>query len=163
MVKLEQLAANQMLSGIEEGKVVRVVALEKIGEHSVTLYYKDGSGRLGERMLFRTDEPFITLTDSGCPWSFDAPADNFKLAVEAQRISLAHLFDPMMAVHTSNVDPLPHQITAVYESMIPKQPLRYVLADDPGAETTSRKPMRNTASTIGVTPTSSCRTRNTKS
>jgi superfamily II DNA or RNA helicase len=133
MVKLEQLVANQMLSGIEEGKVVRVVALEKIGEHSVTLYYKDGSGRLGERMLFRTDEPSITLADSGCPWRFDAPADNFKLAVEAQRISLAHLFDPMMAVHTSNVDPLPHQITAVYESMIPKQPLRYVLADDPGA------------------------------
>jgi superfamily II DNA or RNA helicase len=39
----------------------------------------------------------------------------------------------MMAVHTSNVDPLPHQITAVYESMLPRQPLRYVLADDPGA------------------------------
>jgi hypothetical protein len=38
-----------------------------------------------------------------------------------------------MAVHTSNVDPLPHQITAVYESMLPRQPLRYVLADDPGA------------------------------
>jgi SNF2 family DNA or RNA helicase len=39
----------------------------------------------------------------------------------------------MMAVHTSNVDPLPHQITAVYESMLPRQPLRYLLADDPGA------------------------------
>ena len=49
------------------------------------------------------------------------------------RINLAHLFDPMMAVHTSNVEPLPHQITAVYESMLPRQPLRYVLADDPGA------------------------------
>ena len=39
----------------------------------------------------------------------------------------------MMAVHTSNVDPLPHQITAVYESLLPRQPLRFVLADDPGA------------------------------
>lgn len=39
----------------------------------------------------------------------------------------------MMAVHTSDVEPLPHQITAVYESMLPRQPLRYVLADDPGA------------------------------
>jgi SNF2 family DNA or RNA helicase len=39
----------------------------------------------------------------------------------------------MMAVHTSNVEPLPHQITAVCEAMLPKQPLRYVLADDPGA------------------------------
>ena len=39
----------------------------------------------------------------------------------------------MMVVHTSNVEPLPHQITAVYESLLPKQPLRFVLADDPGA------------------------------
>ena len=39
----------------------------------------------------------------------------------------------MMAVHTSNVDPYPHQISAVYESMLPRQPLRFVLADDPGA------------------------------
>ena len=38
-----------------------------------------------------------------------------------------------MAVHTSNVGPLPHQITAVYESMLPRQPLRFILADDPDA------------------------------
>src|ERR1700738_3541797 len=67
------------------------------------------------------------------PWSFDVDGDAFKLAVEAKRIDLAFLFDPMMAVHTSNVEPLPHQITAVYESMLPRQPLRFVLADDPGA------------------------------
>ncbi len=52
---------------------------------------------------------------------------------EAQRIRLAHLFDPLLAVHTSLVDPLPHQITAVYEQMLPRQPLRFLLADDPGA------------------------------
>lgn len=46
---------------------------------------------------------------------------------------LAHLFDPMMAVHTSDVEPLPHQISAVYEAMLPGQPLRFVLADDPDA------------------------------
>ena len=48
---------------------------------------------------------------------------------EAQRI----LFDPLLAVHTSVVDPLPHQITAVYEAMLPRQPLRFLLVDDPGA------------------------------
>ncbi|WP_208599093.1 DEAD/DEAH box helicase [Desulfonatronum thioautotrophicum] len=133
MLKLENIAANQNITGIEPGKVVRVISAERLGEHAVNLYYKDGSGRLGERMLFRGDEPSILLAETGCPWSFDAPGEDFKLAVEAQRISLAHLFDPMMAVHTSSVDPLPHQITAVYESMIPRQPLRYVLADDPGS------------------------------
>ena len=57
----------------------------------------------------------------------------FNSRAKPKRIDLAFLFDPMMAVHTSNVDPLPHQITAVYESMLPRQPLRFVLADDPGA------------------------------
>ena len=52
---------------------------------------------------------------------------------EAHRIRLAHLFDPVLAVHTSIVEPLPHQITAVYEAMLPRQPLRFLLADDPGA------------------------------
>jgi superfamily II DNA or RNA helicase len=39
----------------------------------------------------------------------------------------------VLAVHTSLVEPLPHQITAVYEAMLPRQPLRFLLADDPGA------------------------------
>ena len=78
-------------------------------------------------------EAGIVVATAGRPWSFDADGADFKLATEAYRINLAHLFDPIMAVHTSNVEPLPHQITAVYESMLPKQPLRYVLADDPGA------------------------------
>jgi len=133
MLKLENITANQMITGVESGKIVRVVSVEKLGDHAVTLYYKDSEGKLGERMIFRSDEPQISLAESGCPWGFDAPAEEFKLALEAQRISLAHLFDPMMAVHTSNVDPLPHQITSVYETMLPKQPLRFVLADDPGA------------------------------
>ena len=63
----------------------------------------------------------------------DASGEEFKLALEAYRISMAHLFDPMMAIHTSNVEPLPHQISAVYEVMLPHQPLRFILADDPGA------------------------------
>ena len=49
------------------------------------------------------------------------------------RIRLAHLFDPVLAVHTSLVESLPHQITAVYEAMLPRQPLRFLLAADPGA------------------------------
>ena len=50
--------------------------------------------------------------------------------------ALLHLFDPVLAVHTSVVEPLPHQITAVYESMLPRQPLRFLLDDDSGAGTT---------------------------
>ena len=84
-------------------------------------------------MLFRSHESDLNIAEAGCPWSLDGDASNFKLGAEAFRIHLAHLFDPLMAIHTSNVDPYPHQITAVYEAMLPKQPLRFVLADDPGA------------------------------
>src|SRR5206468_1031360 len=69
----------------------------------------------------------------GRPWSFDGDGALFRLVSEAHRIRLAHLFDPVLAVHTSVVDPLPHQITGVYEAMLPRQPLRFLLADDPGA------------------------------
>jgi SNF2 family DNA or RNA helicase len=112
---------------------VRIVTVEPVGENAVTVYYKTNQGRLGEQMLFRQDESRLSLAQAGRPWSLDAPGEEFKLGLEAFRIGLAHLFDPMMAVHSSNVQPLPHQIAAVYEAMLPRQPLRFVLADDPGA------------------------------
>lgn len=133
MLKLEEIKKNAAISGVEPGQVVRVVTTEPVGDNALTIYYKTSDGKLHERMLFRTDEAKLSLAEAGRPWAFDAPGEEFKLAAEAYRINLAHLFDPMMAVHTSNVEPLPHQITAVYESMLPRQPLRYVLADDPGA------------------------------
>lgn len=133
MLKLEQIQKNAAISGLEPGHVVRIVTTEPVGDNALTVYYKTADGKLLERMLFRTDEAKLSLAEAGRPWAFDAPGEEFKLAAEAYRINLAHLFDPMMAVHTSNVEPLPHQITAVYESMLPRQPLRYVLADDPGA------------------------------
>lgn len=133
MLKLEDIKKNAAISGIEPGHVVRIVTTEPVGDNALTVYYKTADGKLLERMLFRSDEVKLSLAEAGRPWAFDAPGEEFKLAVEAYRINLAHLFDPMMAVHTSNVEPLPHQITAVYESMLPRQPLRYVLADDPGA------------------------------
>ncbi len=132
-MKLESISKGALVSGIEAGRVVRIVSADALGDNAVTVVYKTDDGRLGERVLFRANESELSIASVGRPWSFDADGADFKLAAEAYRINLAHLFDPMMAVHTSNVEPLPHQITAVYESMLPRQPLRYVLADDPGA------------------------------
>lgn len=132
-MKLESISKGALISGIEDGRVVRIVSADSLGENAMTLVYKTDDGRLGERVVFRGDEAKLSVASVGRPWSFDAGGESFKLAAEAYRINLAYLFDPMMAVHTSNVEPLPHQITAVYESMLPRQPLRYVLADDPGA------------------------------
>ena len=132
-MKLEDVKAGAQISGIDPSGPVTVVSVDQVGTEALTVYFRRSDGRLGEQMLFRSHEASLSAATVGRPWAFDAPAEEFKLATEAYRIKLAHLFDPMMAVHTSDVEPLPHQISAVYEAMLPRQPLRFVLADDPGA------------------------------
>lgn len=132
-MKLEQITANASLSGMEPAVVVTVVAVVSIADGAVQVIYRTPDGTLKDRLLNRIDEAAISIAQIERPWAFDGNAEAFKLAIEAKRIDLAFLFDPMMAVHTSNVEPLPHQITAVYESLLPRQPLRFLLADDPGA------------------------------
>jgi SNF2 family DNA or RNA helicase len=119
--------------GILPDELVTVVNTQWFGDSAIELTYKNASGKVANQLLFRHDEPRIEVVEQGRPWSFDGDGALFRLASEAQRIRLAHLFDPVLAVHTSDVEPLPHQITAVYESMLPRQPLRFLLADDPGA------------------------------
>jgi superfamily II DNA or RNA helicase len=132
-MKLENLKPGISLVGIEATLVATVVAVVPIGDGAVQVIYKTPEGTLKDRLIGRADEASISIATTERPWAFDGNGDDFKLTVEAKRIDLAFLFDPMMAIHTSNVDALPHQITAVYESMLPRQPLRFVLADDPGA------------------------------
>lgn len=133
MLKLEDIKTDTQIRGIQTNEIVQIIQVKWIGQDALSVYYQDNQGRLGNQMLFRSDEARLELAQTGRAWSFDANGDDFKLGLEAWRISQAALFDPMMAVHASNVEPLPHQIAAVYEVMLPKQPLRFVLADDPGA------------------------------
>ncbi|OGA65443.1 MAG: RNA helicase [Betaproteobacteria bacterium RIFCSPLOWO2_12_FULL_65_14] len=132
-MKLEDLQANASVKGIRPDSAVTVVSTQWHGSDALTLVYRDAGGTLGQEILYRHDEPRLEVVERGRPWSFDGDGHLFRLVSEAHRIRLAHLFDPVLAVHTSQVEPLPHQITAVYESMLPRQPLRFLLADDPGA------------------------------
>lgn len=133
MAKLEDLQPSAALRGILPDSLVTVVSIHWFGSDALEITYKTPTGRVANELLFRHDEPRLELVEQGRPWSFDGDGGMFRLASEAQRIRLAHLFDPVLAVHTSVVEPLPHQITAVYECMLPRQPLRFLLADDPGA------------------------------
>lgn len=132
-MKLEEITNGLNLAGIMPAQIVTVVALVPHGEGALQIIYRAPDGVMKERLLVRADESSITLAKNERPFSFEGDGSAFQLTCEAKRIDLAFLFDPMMAVHTSNVEPLPHQITAVYESLLARQPLRFVLADDPGA------------------------------
>ncbi len=133
MSRLEDLQPSAALRGILPDSLVTVVNVQWFGSEAVELTYKSPSGKVANELLYRHDEERIEVVEQGRPWSLDGDGDLFRLVSEAHRIRLAHLFDPVLAVHTSMVDPLPHQITAVYEAMLPRQPLRFLLADDPGA------------------------------
>ncbi len=133
MTKLEHLLPNAAVRGILPDSLVTVVTVQWFGSEALELTYKDASGRVANQLLYRHDEPRLEVVEEGRPWSFDGDGALFRLVSEAHRIRLAHLFDPVLAVHTSLVEPLPHQITAVYEAMLPRHPLRFLLADDPGS------------------------------
>jgi superfamily II DNA or RNA helicase len=130
---LSEIKIGSALVGLVPSLVCTVVAVTSLGSSAVQVVFKLPEGGFGERLITENDLPSLSFATTERPWAFDGDGSNFMLACEAKRIDLAFLFDPMMAVHTSNVQPLPHQIAAVYESMLPRQPLRYVLADDPGA------------------------------
>src|SRR5512147_2100812 len=132
-MKLEDLQPNAAIRGILPDCLVTVVNVQWFGSDALELTYKTPSGKVANELLYRDDESRLDVIEQGRPWSFDGDGSLFRLVSEAHRIRLAHLFDPVLAVHTSLVEPLPHQITAVYDSMLPRQPLRFLLADDPGA------------------------------
>lgn len=131
-MRLEDLVSGVRVTGVVPGEAVLVIAGQWHGSDALELTYKTLDGGLRQQVLFRADEVELGASDAGGR-PLDADAHDFRLAAEAQRISLAGLFDPMLAVATSDVQPLPHQIRAVYGEMLDRTPLRFLLADDPGS------------------------------
>uniref|UniRef100_UPI0035C874EC DEAD/DEAH box helicase n=1 Tax=Pseudooctadecabacter sp. TaxID=1966338 RepID=UPI0035C874EC len=133
MTRLEEIKNGASVAGVVPNQSVEVVSVDWIGDRALNLVYRIPGGSVSETTLYRDDEHRLSVEQRGRAWSFDADGSLLRLVTEANRIKLAHYFDPYLAIHTSLVDPLPHQISAVYGEMLPRQPLRFLLADDPGA------------------------------
>ena len=131
-MKLEAIVQGSRLTGIHGDGPVEVLATHAYGTDAVEVTWRGPDG-LGNRILYRQDEPRIREVAPARRFAFDGDGRLFRLASEALRIRLAHLFDPYAAVNASQIEPLPHQLTAVYGAMLDRQPLRFLLADDPGA------------------------------
>ncbi|OKL52252.1 type III restriction endonuclease subunit R, partial [Bowdeniella nasicola] len=131
---LATLRVGQRLRGLVPGQTVTLIAIDPIDAELFEVFYRDDSGRSGARSITDADAArFEVAGDFDSAPAYDADPDEFRLAAEALRIKYAALYDPMVAVNSSDVDPLPHQIRAVYEELLPRIPLRFLLADDPGA------------------------------
>lgn len=133
MARLEDLRPEARIEGISPGGPVTVLQATWHGEEAVEITYRDSAGGLGNQILYQPDMADMTVAEAEPSLSFDADGEAFRMVSEAHRIGLAYLFDPLLAVHTSVIEPLPHQIVAVYGDMLSRQPLKFLLADDPGA------------------------------
>ncbi|KLU38980.1 MAG: RNA helicase [Peptococcaceae bacterium 1109] len=133
MARLEEIKEGRQVVGLSGTEPVTVIAVKWRGTGVMEVAFKDANGQLGSELLFREDEERLGVVEGALRWGFDGDAERMRLVSEAYRTHLAHLFDPYLAVYTSAIEPLPHQISAVYQEMLPRLPLRFVLADDPGA------------------------------
>jgi superfamily II DNA or RNA helicase len=132
MLTFEEIKPGVRLKGLDSSGLAEVVSVSKFGKDAVNLVFRV-DGKVAERLVYRGEESSFELLTAGRSYAFDADGALLRLASEAYRIRLAHLFDPYLAVSASQIEALPHQITAVYGEMLPRQPLRFLLADDPGA------------------------------
>ncbi|MCX8071001.1 MAG: DEAD/DEAH box helicase [Candidatus Binatia bacterium] len=137
MARLEELEPGQEVRGIEPREAVELIAVERLGPDVVSVTFRTAAGQAREQILYRDAEPRLRIVSNGSSWKFSASGANLRLACEAFRLRLAHLFDPNLGLTSARIEPLPHQITAVYEHMLPRQPLRFLLADEPGAGKTT--------------------------
>jgi superfamily II DNA or RNA helicase len=131
-VTFDDIKPGARVRGLDGGGTAEIVQVTQFGADALNLVFRV-NGRVAERLLYRGEEAGLEALEAGRAFGFDADGSLVRLASEAYRIRLAHLFDPYLAVSASQIEALPHQITAVYGEMLPRQPLRFLLADDPGA------------------------------
>ena len=133
MLNIEDITAGMSIKGLAGKGTVKIIAVKHYGKSAAEITYKDNSGRPASSLLYPEDCMTLEAAGENLAWNFTGDGNIMRLVSEAYRFSLAYIFDPYIAVHTSEIEPLPHQIAAVYQEMLPRLPLRYVLADDPGA------------------------------
>lgn len=132
-MKLIEIKPKAKIKGLAPSGIASVISTEWVGNQAIKVVFEVSDGSVDSRIVFEEECGTFEVIAEGQSWGFDANGDNLRLVIEANRIKLAHHFDPYLAIHTSLVTPLPHQITAVYGEMLSRQPLRFLLADDPGA------------------------------
>jgi len=125
-----EIRPGSILRGPQWPEPVEVNYSEDLGEYvrivGVTIH-----ARVHVDRLIKKSE--LPENESGTTTPFGAEPRSVFLALEAKRYRYASLYDPLLAMNTCKVDPLPHQIEAVYGTVLPLPRIRYLIADDPGA------------------------------
>ena len=130
-MKAEDLKPNKILLGPIFPEPVQIIVCIPMGD-AVKLIAKGlNTSRVYEPIL--TPDQLAALETTPDTEPFDGDSLRFRLAVEAMRLALAFEYDPCFSLSIARVDPLPHQLEAVYQYFMALPRIRFLLADDPGA------------------------------
>lgn len=130
-MKINQLKPNIIVRGPIFPEQVQIITTIPMGD-SIKLIGKGlKSQKVYEPILNIEQLAKLEATPEKEP--FDGDASKFRLGVEAMRLGLAYEYDPYFSLSIARVDPLPHQLEAVYDYFLKLPRIRFLLADDPGA------------------------------
>ncbi len=123
---------GQLLTGPQFPEPMRVETVRSNAPHSIE------AGLVGQRTerfqrVTLTPEDIASLRISDTSLSYDGDGRLLKLGIQSYVLGIAHEFDPYFGLSISRVDPLPHQLDAVYERLLKLPAVRFLLADDAGA------------------------------
>ena len=128
-----KIEVGSIVSGLTLAESVEITKIQALGKKYSLSYTGVNSHRTGSKIVTTEQiEALEVLTAEG-EFNFKGDPQRFVLYAEAERIKSAYQFDPLFAINCSVVDPLPHQVEAVYKFLLPQPKIRFLLADDTGA------------------------------
>lgn len=124
---------GQIVNGLIPNEAAKITKIRNLGDKYSVAYIGVNSNKSSSKVLTPSQiDALSTVTTEGA-FNFKGDPERFVLFAEAERIKSAYQFDPLFAINCSVVDPLPHQVEAVYKYLLPQPKIRFLLADDTGA------------------------------
>jgi hypothetical protein len=120
---------NHIVKNLIDLEPVRITKVQKLGPMTSIDFIGVNTSKSGNKVITDADLEKLEIVTSEGSFNFTGNPDNFKLFTEAERINTAYQFDPLFAVNCSIVDPLPHQIEAVYKFLLPQPKIKFLLAE----------------------------------
>ncbi|MDW8325184.1 MAG: DUF3883 domain-containing protein [Anaerolineales bacterium] len=130
-MRQRDLQIGSIIDGLALPEPLQVVFVQPVGNSFKVGGKGTRTGQYIERIFDTAQLAQLTVLAAEEP--FDGDAVRFRLGIEAYRLGLAHEYDPYFSLSVARVDPLPHQLEAVYDAILPLPRIRFLLADDPGA------------------------------
>jgi superfamily II DNA or RNA helicase len=133
MIEKMTLQPGQIVKNLIPSEAVTINRVQNLGASVSIAFTGVNTKRANTKVISSSEfDALEILTDEGI-FNFKGDPVKFALFAEAERINSAYQFDPLFAVNCSIVDPLPHQVEAVYKFLLPLPKIRFLLADDTGA------------------------------